>query len=226
MRKVFQAIRGGTVAFLGWLSFVVLTPGRDLIVTARGDITDLHGTPPHWLAVENEPRIIQGLFATILFMLILLFSWSWLEFIVTRALRQIWLVKNIDQIFRKIPQNLIRTDGRWEKVDFQITSVLSKFVNRPAEMIISVNRVESSPSGRYRLIARIAAIAPTDQRTGLPVWTHAYFDNASLEQIRRMRDCGPHDKVNISGIISRADIEKQPNEWTLNLDLHSCVITN
>ena len=226
MGTILQSLRGFVVALLGYLSYVVLNSGSDLIATARRHITDLGGTPPSWLVVQNEPHIIKCLFATILLGLILLLVWSWIEFVIARAIRWIRLVRHTDQISQELPEALLRKDGKWELVEADVNRILKRMVGHPAELKIFVDRVESTPDGRYRPVLRIAAIPSIDQRTTLPVWLHAYFDGATLHQIYRVRDCSRHDPIDFTGVISRADIHKYGDSWTLNVDLRSCAVVN
>jgi hypothetical protein len=226
MHKFWNSIRGITVTILGFLCYATLDSGTDLIKTVRGHIADVSGTPPHWLAVSNEPRIIKCLFLIILFGLILLLVMSWIEFASTHLWRWARLIKSTDQISKRIPGRLLRKDGKWELSETKINRMLKRKVGRPAEMKISIDRVDSPPDGHFKMVPRIARMVSIDQRTMLPVWLHAYFDGAPLQQISRMRECTKHDQVHVTGIISRADIHKYGENWTLNIDLHSCAIIN
>jgi hypothetical protein len=220
--RILQAIRGVIVIVLGYISFAVLSSGSDLIVTARSHIADLGGTPPQWLTVKNEPRIVKAIFETLLFGLILLLIWPWVSHVIALTIRRVRLVQNVEKISKRIPKRLIPKDGRWERVEVRINEKLKRFIGRPAEMKFSFDWGGPTGQGQYQWIPVVAADSPMDARSGLSVLLYGYFDGASAKQIERIRTCVKHDQLTVSGVITRADIHKYDDGWRLNIDIHRC----
>lgn len=221
MRKTLQVFKGVIVAILSWLFYAVQNSGNDLITAARRNITDLGGTPPRWLAVQNEPTIIKWLFSIILLGCILLLILSWIEFVVFGLIRWWRTVRDIRKIIDHIPTEIIPKDGNWNQA--AVNRRLQKFVGRSAKLRINIQKVSPTEKGRYAMIPRVFGPRYTDERTKLDVQLYGYFDGASADQLVRISQYGPNEQMTLLGKISRSDIAHyEDGPWSLVIDLHNC----
>ena len=226
LRLFWKALRYTWVVFSTFVGIAIFVSPAEAIICASRWFTDAGHPLPASFSLKNEAHLAVLSIKFVAVLMGIAFVYPFICEGLKAAWKRYRLVRNVETIARVIPDNLIPPDCNWETVENRINPRLRrKFLHRPAEMVISVNRVESTPNEDYRLIPRIAAVALTDHRTKLPVWLHAYFDGASEEQIRRIRDCGRSSSLNISGLISRVEVRKH-GDWMINIDLCRCVVVS
>ena len=225
MRRISKYL-GPAVGFVvGFFPFLNYVAPKDWIATMQSYASDVGIPLPSWFNQSHERQIVRGGFELALCVISLLLLWPLLTELLACLHRNLILVTSVQQMTKRIPQKMVPADQQqWGATADRANRRLRKFVNRPARIAIVVEEIQVTPNGRYQGITQIRARTNPDPATRLPVMLKTYFDGADAELLHRVRAHAPQDPIEVTGMLTRADVAllKNVGGFHLNIDLRYC----